>query len=84
MRLTWRLWRPTRRSLMPKVLALAQCFAIMPLRGVRSRDVADLRFTWRSFRTLYAGVLFVLTCLNAVLTVLHMYTGPIEFERLGE
>lgn len=66
------------------VLAMAQCFAIMPLRGVKSLHVSDLRFTWRCLRTLYAGIMFVLTALNAMLTILHMYNGPIEFKRLGE
>lgn len=69
---------------MHPVLAMAQCFAIMPLRGVKSPNVGDLRFTWRSFRTLYAGIMFVLTSLHAVMTILRMYNGPIEFERLGE
>lgn len=63
---------------------MAQCFGVMPLRGVKSKNVDDLHFTWRSLRTLYAVVLFVLIAVNTTLGVLYLYAGKFDFSRLGE
>lgn len=56
----------------------------MPLYGVKSRDVNDLKFTWRSIRTAYMGVVFGFTCLHSLFTILHLYEGEIEFAKIGE
>lgn len=63
---------------------MAQFFAIMPLRGVKSRDVNDLQFTWRSVRTVYTVVAFGLTCINILLCLMSLYHGDIEFTRISK
>lgn len=62
---------------------MAQCFAIMPIRGVKSKNADDLRFAYRSIRTFYTFVVFMLTSFNAVLTIIYFTSGPIVFARVG-
>ncbi|XP_073838971.1 gustatory receptor 5a [Musca autumnalis] len=51
------------------VLVMAQCFCLMPVRGVRSKTVKGLSFRWLSFRTSYCLVYMVLTVADTLLTL---------------
>ncbi|KAJ6635417.1 Gustatory receptor for sugar taste 64f, partial [Pseudolycoriella hygida] len=64
------------------ILALAQFFAIMPVRGVRLKSAKDLSFTWRSYRTIYSCVVFVMMALNAVHATFWLFNEEITFIRM--
>lgn len=42
------------------VLVLGQCFGSMPVEGILSKDIGNLKFRWNSLRTIYSIVF--LTC----------------------
>jgi gustatory receptor len=42
------------------VLKVAQVFGLMPIDGVMSKDVENLEFKWKSFKTMYTLVFLVL------------------------
>lgn len=43
------------------VLLLAQCFGQLPVQGILCNDVQSLRFSWKSWRTVYS----ILICVGA-------------------
>ncbi|GLV41645.1 Gustatory receptor 64f [Carabus blaptoides fortunei] len=60
------------------VLILAQCFALMPLQGIMSDSLNQIRFKWFSFRTLYCLInlcgsigLFVFNFVRFLTTGMH-------------
>ncbi|XP_049800294.1 gustatory receptor 5a for trehalose-like [Schistocerca nitens] len=63
------------------VLATAQCFAIMPLHGVRAASPHSLRFQWTSLRVIYAMFSLVGSTVFAVLSCLHMSSQGLTFSR---
>ncbi|XP_049771840.1 gustatory receptor for sugar taste 64e-like [Schistocerca cancellata] len=63
------------------VLAMAQCFAIMPVHGVRAPSPHSLRFQWTSLRVIYAMFSLVGSTVFAVLTCLHMSSQGLTFSR---
>lgn len=64
------------------ILVMGQLFAIMPVKNVRSKNPADLRFSWKSFRTFYAIFAFIILFIYSILTVYwSVFVGNIEFIR---
>ncbi|XP_049771842.1 gustatory receptor for sugar taste 64e-like [Schistocerca cancellata] len=63
------------------VLAMAQCFAIMPVHGVRDPSPHSLRFQWTSLRVIYAMFSLVGSTAFAVLSCLHMSSQGLTFSR---
>lgn len=66
------------------VLTLAQCFATMPVQGIKGKSAKDLHFTWKSFRTFYCFVVFGMICLNAVCAAFWLLNERITFIRIGK
>ncbi|XP_058975798.1 gustatory receptor 5a for trehalose [Musca domestica] len=48
---------------------MAQCFCLMPVRGVLSKSVKGLSFRWLSFRTSYCLAYMALTVADSLLTL---------------
>lgn len=65
---------------MGPVLAMAQCFGVMPVVGVQRKNASQLEFTWISARTAYAVVMFVLTLMFTVLTIANALGNPLSFD----
>ncbi|KAM7355995.1 gustatory receptor 5a for trehalose-like isoform 2-T6 [Cochliomyia hominivorax] len=51
------------------ILVMAQCFCLMPVRGIRSKFANDLSFSWLSFRTGYCLLYMGTTILDTMLTI---------------
>uniref|UniRef100_A0A1I8QER6 Gustatory receptor n=1 Tax=Stomoxys calcitrans TaxID=35570 RepID=A0A1I8QER6_STOCA len=51
------------------VLVIAQCFCLMPVRGIRSHSAKGLNFRWLSFRTAYCLVYMLSTIVDTLLTL---------------
>lgn len=66
------------------VLLAAECFAIMPVIGIRSGSASKMYFTWRSVRTIYSIIVFVLMTILAALTIVVTFRQNIEFDSIGE
>lgn len=65
------------------VLVVAQSLAILPVVGVRGESAYGLRFTWKSFRTIYSVMAF---CFAASYTIFATYMTllkPITFNSIG-
>ena len=63
---------------------MAQIFALMPVSGIRSRSVADLRFSWLDFRTIYS--VLVLCCQIGYTFIVYWFTfnqSSIQFKSSG-
>lgn len=63
---------------------MAQCFAVMPVNGVKGENSSQLFFSWTSFRTLYSLVMMMLTGGYAILTIWNVFSGYIEFDKIGK
>lgn len=66
------------------LLIVAECFAIMPVIGVKSASASKMYFTWMSVRTIYSVIVFVLMAMLSVLTVCVTLEKDVEFDSVGE
>lgn len=65
------------------VLVMAQCFAVMPVCGVKGGSPANLRFSWKALRTSYSIIVFVLMTIYALLTIFMTLRNKVEFDLVG-
>lgn len=63
------------------ILVMAQCFGIMPVVGIKSNSTSNLKFQWKSSRTVYSFIAFLLTLIYAILTIGKTLSTTIEFDR---
>lgn len=66
------------------VLVVAQCLAMLPVIGTKGESAYGLRFTWKSFRTIYSATAF---CFAASYTIFATYMTlkqPITFNSVGQ
>lgn len=66
------------------VLVVAQCFCLMPVRGIRSKSAKGLSFRWMSFRTGYCLVYMLLTIADTFLTVNMIRHAELDVRNIGE
>lgn len=66
------------------ILALAQFFGVMPVVGVKSKSPIDLKFQWKSLRTIYSIVLFILMMIYGGMTLWVAFSGKINFDRISK
>lgn len=65
-----------------KVLLTAQCFAMMPVRGVTSKHPSSLHFSWFHVRTGCCLLFIVSTLIDLSLTVYKVLDGNITFNNI--
>ena len=51
------------------VLIMAQCFSLLPVGGVYTKDISNLKFKWISFRIFYAVVVLFFEIVDFILIV---------------
>ncbi|XP_055373552.1 uncharacterized protein LOC129606930 [Condylostylus longicornis] len=51
------------------VLIFAQCFALMPVAGIREKSAAHLSFSWKNFRTIYSITYFFCILIDSIITI---------------
>ncbi|XP_055326851.1 gustatory receptor for sugar taste 64f-like [Sitodiplosis mosellana] len=64
------------------LLAMAQCFGIMPVIGIKSKTACKLQFKWNSYRTIYSFVVFILLLIIMGMTVWITASHEIKFSRM--
>ncbi|CAD7082417.1 unnamed protein product [Hermetia illucens] len=55
------------------VLLIAQFFAIMPVRGVKSKNANGLSFRWCCFPALYTGIVLIFLAFYFILTIYFVF-----------
>lgn len=65
------------------VLVLAQCFCLMPVKGIKCKNAENLSFSWRSFRTVSCLLFLVATIIDTGLTCYMVFDQPIQFNKIG-
>lgn len=61
------------------MIVVANCFGLLPVDGATKDSVDDLRFNWRSLKTIYSLFLLLLGSFKLVaniLYVIHKYSFP--------
>lgn len=66
------------------ILALAQCFGVMPVVGIKSKSASCLEFQWKSFRTIYSLIAILLGLTYAGITFWITLSNDIEFVRMSK
>ncbi|XP_030372203.1 uncharacterized protein LOC115622410 [Scaptodrosophila lebanonensis] len=62
------------------VLLIAQIFALMPVRGIASKCADDLRFSWWSWRTVYAMIVIVFFGITSGFMVAFVTSVKFDFD----
>lgn len=84
--------RPTRNELVINgsfhqafgpVLVVAQCLGVLPVIGVKGNSSFGLRFTWKSFRTIYSVIAFIFAASYTIFATCTTLTGPVTFNSVG-
>jgi len=67
------------------VLALAQVFGVLPITGLFSKNIKDIRFKFLSFRTLHSSLWLVSAFIFEILELLRMSReGKINVKSIGK
>lgn len=65
------------------VLIVAQCLAMLPVTGVKSSSAYGLKFSWRSYRTIYSLIAFGFATLYTIFATCITLTKPVTFNSFG-
>lgn len=68
---------------MISVLVIAQCFCLMPVRGILAASPKGLSFRWKSFRTWYCILYTVVTIADTGLTLNMVVKGVLDVRNIG-
>lgn len=63
---------------------MAECFAIMPVKGVTMSHPRYLSYSWTNFRTWYSLIFILIMIFDACLTMYKVLNGPITFNNIGK
>lgn len=66
------------------VIILGQCFSLLPINGVNSGNVSDLKFTWFSMKTFYNFFLLSSTSFVTAMSLQRLYRLGIKFVYIGK
>lgn len=61
------------------ILALAQCFGIMPVVGIKNKSASELAFQWKSVRCICSIVVILLSIIYAGLVFWITINDEIQF-----
>lgn len=65
------------------VLIVAQCLAMLPVTGVKGSSAYGLRFSWRSYRTIYSVIALGFATLYTIFATCITLTKPVTFNSFG-
>uniref|UniRef100_A0A1I8MLZ4 Gustatory receptor n=1 Tax=Musca domestica TaxID=7370 RepID=A0A1I8MLZ4_MUSDO len=65
-----------------KILLIAQCFAMMPVRGVTSSHPRYLSFSWTHIRTIYCLIFITCSAVDSIIAVYKVLNAPITFNTI--
>ncbi|KNC22085.1 Gustatory receptor 5a for trehalose [Lucilia cuprina] len=61
---------------------MAQCFCLMPVRGILSKSAKGLSFSWYSFRTFYCLLYMLTTILDTMLTTYKIVHSKLDVRNI--
>lgn len=64
------------------VMAIAQCFGVMPVNNISAQCPADLKFTWKSVRFCFAIIVMMSCGLESFSAVSWTFSTRVEFGKL--
>lgn len=67
----------------PPVLLIGQLFGVMPISGITSNNISDLRFSWRSYRFYYTILCALLMLIYSSYVAVWAFDGSLDFPRYG-
>lgn len=62
---------------------MAQCFGIMPVIGVKNKDVSALTFTWKSYRIFYCLMIACGSTFYMFCQIMYSFDGDLKFDKIG-
>lgn len=65
------------------VLVIAQCFAMLPVIGIKSPPANGLRFKWQSIRAMYSLIVFVLITSYLIFAAAKSFIAGVTFKTFG-
>lgn len=65
------------------VLVIAQSMALLPVVGIKGPSSYGLRFTWKSFRTMYSVAAFGFASSYTIFATCQTLTRPVTFNSIG-
>lgn len=64
-------------------LVVGQLFAVMPIRGVTSHSLTDLKFSGKNIRTYYSCSVTVVLIAYSLILLYTLFTHPMDLELIG-
>ncbi|XP_075162534.1 gustatory receptor for sugar taste 64f-like [Haematobia irritans] len=65
-----------------RIFVIAECFTMMPVRGVTASHPRYLSFSWWSFRTIYSMVFIVCMVIDTIISIYKILHRPITFNNI--
>lgn len=65
------------------MLVIAQCFAMLPVNGLKKSSAYELRFSWQSIRTIYSITAFGFAASYTIFATCITLTKPVTFNSFG-
>lgn len=65
------------------VLVVAQCFGMLPVVGIKAESAYRLKFTWKSFRTIYSVTAFGVAAAYTIFSTYLTLKKPFTFNLFG-
>lgn len=65
------------------IFAMAQCFGVMPVVGIKSKSASKLKFEWHALRTIYSLILFAFVLIYTIFTVWMAFGDKLKFDSVG-
>lgn len=64
------------------VVILANCFALLPVEGIKSKHTNDLKFTWKSLKIIYTMIVLMAAVLKLGVGLIYLFKNS-SFDMIG-
>lgn len=68
---------------MGPILIMSQCFGLMPVNGIRGRDVTYIHFKWLSLKLMYSVIAILGALITTILYFIQFTTTGKQFADIG-
>lgn len=66
------------------ILLMGQCFALLPIDGVLSNEVTNLKFSWKSYKSFYSIIYFISTTFILLINTIYFFQFGFTLSQYGE
>lgn len=74
----------TTHNVIKFIILIAQCFALLPVDGVTSANVEDLKFKWFTKKSFFTALSFIATLFVVVMGFQHSIILGVKFNQIGK